>query len=90
MARNAPINVHPEIRNAFVGYCRANGLTITRKIEKLLIMEMYKAGYEVKELIVINKRGMGSAKVPAKRPIAVLSNSNTESKQVKEEQNEST
>ena len=50
----ASININHIIRDAYNTYCRKNGLVIGKKVEKLMILDLYKAGYDVKELIILN------------------------------------
>ena len=66
----AALNINDTIRDVYTSYCKTNGFTIARKVEKLLIMDLYRAGYDVKELILLNK-GAHKIKGPElkKRPI---------------------
>ena len=52
---HSALNINQTIRDVYTSYCKANGFTIARKVEKLLIMDLYRAGYDVKELMKLNK-----------------------------------
>jgi hypothetical protein len=48
------ITIDLEIIQAYAAYCKKNGLILHKKIEKLMILDLYKAGYDVTGLIKIN------------------------------------
>lgn len=68
--KKAAINIHQTIRDVYTSYCKTKGFNIGKKVEKLLIMDLYKAGYDVSELIILNK-GQHKVRGPElkKRPI---------------------
>ena len=81
----ATISIDSKIRDAYMAYCKNNGLVARTKIEKLMIMDLYKAGYDVKELIIINKR-QNSIKELNKRQIIEPAKVE-ENKMIKEDNN---
>jgi len=75
----ATMSVNPKVKAAFVAYCQKNGLFITKKLNKLLIMDLYKAGYDVRELI--------EATEGANKPLELQKRENLNNKLTKEESN---
>lgn len=89
----AAININQTIRDVYTTYCQNNGFKVGRKVEKLLIMDLYKAGYDVKELMIINKgshkiRGPELKKRPIIEPLKEQPKDDIEeNKSIKEENN---
>ena len=91
---HSALNINQTIRDVYASYCKSNGFTIARKVEKLLIMDLYRAGYDVKELMLLNK-GAHKSKGPElrKRPIIepvierLLENKEDDIKKEKEDNN---
>jgi len=68
----ATLTINPTIRDAYSAYCGSKGLIIGVQVGKLMIMDLYKAGYDVKELIAANRRIIkGKGIELKKRPMVV-------------------
>ena len=51
------ITIDLEIIQSYAAYCKKMGFILHKKIEKLMILDLYKAGYDVVDLIKINNGG---------------------------------
>ena len=50
------IKINSIIRDAYRDHCLKKDIPQSQAIERLMIMDLFKNGYEVRELIRINKR----------------------------------
>jgi hypothetical protein len=49
------IKINSIIKDRYIDYCHRKGIPMNKKVEKLIILDLYKNGQDVKDLIILNK-----------------------------------